>query len=96
MVRKRIENVAEIRDYTKVCCKFELSANVCVIYGDKKCHFPQFIGGLQYSVPVRNPSDVLYSGGPRSAVTKSNITEIKSVITKDAHFVVRQLTHTKK
>ena len=35
--------------------------------------------------------DAPYSGRPRSAVTKSNINKIKSIIEKDEHFPVRQL-----
>ena len=60
--------------------------------GVNKCHFQQFIDGLQNSVPVRNQSKMPpYSGRPRSAVTKSNINKIKSIIEKDARFTVRQL-----
>ena len=59
MVRKRIENVAENRGYVKICCKLGLnvkSIHDVLFMGIIKCHFPQFISGLQNSIPVRNQS----------------------------------------
>ena len=87
MVRKRIENVAEIGSYINHRCKLGLSVKsihneICVVYGDNwnKCHFPQFIGGLQkFSSSQESVKDAYYSGRPKSAITKSNINKIKSI-----------------
>ena len=61
MVRKRIENVAEIRGYTNARCKLGLSVKsihveICVVYGDKQILFSTVYSGLQNSFPVRNQS----------------------------------------
>ena len=51
----------------------------CMLFmGINKCRFPQSIGGLQNSVPVRNQSKM----PPRSAVTKSNINKISRLLIK--------------
>ena len=97
MVRKRIENVAEIRGYIKTCCKLGLSVKsihdeICVVYGDKQMSFcTVYRLFTKFSSSQELVKDAPYSGRPRSAVTKSNISKIKSVIEKDAHFTVRQL-----
>ena len=40
MVRKGIENVAEIRGYIKTCCKLdECQKQICVVYGKKQVIF---------------------------------------------------------
>ena len=62
MVRKWIENVAEIRGYIlqpAVSCDWVSKAYIMwyvLFMGINKCYFPQFICGLQNSVPVRNQS----------------------------------------
>ena len=48
MVRKGIENVAEIRSYIKTCCKLDECqkhtwSDMCRLW-EKTSHFPQFIG----------------------------------------------------
>ena len=61
MVRKRKEDVAEIRGYIPTRCKLGLSVKSRhdeIIIGINKCHFLQLIGGLQNLVPVRNQSKV--------------------------------------
>ena len=44
---------------------------------------------IQFHLGIRQRCP--YSGRPRSAVTKSNINKIKSIIVKDVHFTVGQL-----
>ena len=45
---------------------------------------------LYFSSGQEPVKDAPFSGRPSSAVTKSNIDEIKSIIDKDARFTVRQ------
>ena len=45
----------------------------------------------KFSSGQESVKDTSYSGSPKSAVTKSNINKIISIIKKDAHFTVRQL-----
>ena len=88
MVRKRIENVAEIRGSIKDRCKLGLSAKrihdeICVVYGDKQMSFSAVYSWFANSVTVRNQDDL---GLQLPSITKS-----KSIIEKDARFTVRQL-----
>ena len=90
MVRKRNENVAEIRGYIKDRCNFGLRVKsihdetnfISTVYRWST----KFSSGQEESV-----EDAPYSGGPRSAITKSNINKIKFIIEKVARFTVRQL-----
>ena len=60
--------------------------------GINKCHFPQFISSLQNSVPVRNKTKTpVIQEKPGLQLPKSNINKVKSIIEKDARFIVRQL-----
>ena len=60
--------------------------------GINKCHFPQFIDGLQNSVLVRNQSKMpLIQEDP--GLQLPNLTLIRlSIIEKGAQFTVRELT----
>ena len=87
MVRKRIENVAEIRGYIKARCKLGLSVKsihdeICVVYVDKQMSFSTVYRWFtKFSSGQESVKDAPYSGRPRSAVTKSNINKIKSIMT---------------
>ena len=66
MIRKRIENVSEIKGYIKARCKLGLRVKAYIMryvlsMGINKCHFHSLyiVGGLQ-------------TGTPRSADTESN------------------------
>ena len=99
MVRKRIENIAEISGYIKARCKVRLSVKsmhdeICEGYGDKQMPFcTVYRWFTKFSSGQESVKDARYLGKPRSAVTKkiSNISKIKSIIEKDARFTVRQL-----
>ena len=55
--------------------------------GINKCHFPQFVGGLQNSVPVRNQSEMpLNREDPGLQLSNLILIKIKSIIKKDARF----------
>ena len=85
MVRKRIENVAKIRGYIKARCKLGLSVKsihdeTCVVCGDKQMSFcTVYRWFTKFSSGQESVKNAPYSG-PRSAVTKSNINKIKSII----------------
>ena len=75
MVRKRIENVAEIRGYIKARCKLGLSVKsihdeICDVNGDKQMSFSTVYKWFtKFSSGQESVKDVPYSGRPRSAVS---------------------------
>ena len=85
------------RGYIKAHFKLGLSVKstndeICVVYGDKQILFSTVYRWFtKFSSSPESVQDAPYSGRPRSAVTISIITKIKSIIEKDAHFTVRQL-----
>ena len=96
MVKKQIENVAEIWGFIKACCKFELSVTsiheICFVNGDKQMSFSTVYRWFtKFSSNQESIKDALYSGRPRTAVTKSNINRIKPIIEKNVRVTVRQL-----
>ena len=97
MVRKRIKNVAEIWVYIKARCKLGLSVksihyNTCVVYEDKQMSFSTvYVWFTKFNSGQESVKDAAYLKIPRSAVTKSNIIKINSIIEKDVRFTVRQL-----
>lgn len=97
MVRKRIENVSEIRGYIKARCKLgltvkEIHSEIGSIYGDNKMSFATVYRWFKkFSSGQESVKDAPYSGRPKSAVTQCNVNKIKSIIAKDARFTVRQL-----
>ena len=101
MVRKRIENVAEIRAYIKGRCKLGLSVKtihdeISDIYGNNQMSFSTVYRWFTKFKSVQESiKDAPYTGRPRSAVTKYNVAKIKSIIEKDAHYTVRQLAQMK-
>ena len=86
MVRKRLKNVAEVRGYAKARCKLELGVKsihdeICVLYWDKQMSFfTVYRWFTNFSSGQKSVLDAPSSGRPRSAVTKSNINKIKSII----------------
>ena len=97
MVRKRIENVAEIWGYIKARCKLGLSVKsihdeMCVVYGDNRISFSTVYRLFKkFSSAQESVKDAPYSGRSRSSIIKSNINKIKSINEKDARGIVRQL-----
>ena len=80
------------RGYIKAHFKLGLSVKsindeICVVYGDKQMlFFTVYRWFTKFSSSQESVQDAPYSGRPRSAVTISIITKIKSIIEKDTHF----------
>ena len=86
-----------IRGYIKARCKLRFSVKnihdkICVVYGDKQMSFSTVYRWFtKFSSSQESVKDAPYLGRPKSAITKSNINKIKSIIKKDARLNVRQL-----
>ena len=69
-----------------------MHGEICVVCGDKQMLFSTVYRWFtKFSSNQESVKDAPYSERTRSAVTKSNINNIKSIIEKDARFTVRQL-----
>ena len=79
---RKHRNVAKIRGYIKVCCKFGLNVKsihdeICIVYGDKQMSFSKVQRWFtKFSSGQESVKDAPYSGRPRSVVT--NLTLIRS------------------